>query len=102
VAASRASAIPTEGYGPIESSFSLRSNSYLRRHSLPPAGVTQTCNPPLSVSFYGLSAALALPIWTSVSIGVPNGPIGTLPGFVPGFYRVWTASSGMDGNDSDP
>jgi hypothetical protein len=27
---------------------------------------------------------------------------GSLPGFVPGFYRVWTASSGMDGNDSDP
>jgi hypothetical protein len=31
---------PDRGYGPIESSFSVRSNSYLRRHCLPPAGVT--------------------------------------------------------------
>jgi transposase InsO family protein len=35
---------------PIESSFSLRSNSYRRRHSLPPAGVTYRCRPPPSVS----------------------------------------------------
>src|SRR4051812_12156731 len=72
VAASRASATPTEGYGPIESSLSLRLNSYLRRHSSPPGGVTQTCNPPPSVSLCGLSAALALRAWTSVSIGAPQ------------------------------
>jgi hypothetical protein len=65
----RASAPPTGGYGPIESSFSVRLNLYLRRHSLPPAGVTQTCYLPPSVSLYGLSAALALRVWISVSIG---------------------------------
>jgi len=49
------------------------------------------------VSLYGLSAAFALRIWTSVSIGVPTIPglADTLPGFIPGFYRVWTDIIGI-------
>ena len=55
------------------------------------------------VSLYGLSAAFALRIWTSVSIGVPTIPglADTLPGF-PDFIGYGRASSGLDGNDSDP
>jgi len=74
----------------------VRLNSYLRRHSLPPAGVTQTCYPPPSVSLYGLSAALALRVWISVSIGALKIPglAGTIPRIVPGFERVWTGIMG--------
>ena len=63
---SRAAVIPTSGYAPNESSFSLRPYRYFRRQSLAPFGCTSRNNPPASASLYACSRGFAFLAWLSV------------------------------------
>ena len=53
------SAKGTWGYFPSAISFSLPSNRYFQRHSLPPAGVTSRRSPPESLMLYDFSFGFA-------------------------------------------
>lgn len=57
---SRASFRPTSGKVPKDNNFSLPSKRYLRRHHLPPLGVTSRNSPRSSYNFTGLAPGWAL------------------------------------------
>lgn len=63
---SRAAAIPTLGYAPNESSFSLPPYRYFIRQSLAPLGCTSRNNPPASASLYACSRGFEFLAWLSV------------------------------------